>query len=177
MDWKILEKTMEFENRHRKIEKWSVQIPSGQNKDVWVSLHPDAVIVVGIDEQDHILLVRQFFLSKMEKLYSCVAGGVQNGQTPEGAAREELLEESGYEAHELISLGKVARDKWQTGDVHYFLAKGIKKVADQHLEPLEDIDVAFVSVDECKQLLKDSQIHDIGCALGVHKALEYLDRK
>ncbi len=59
---------------------------------------PDFVVIVALDEQRRLLLVRQFRPPVGGMTLELPAGHVEAGETPEQAARKELLEETGYQA-------------------------------------------------------------------------------
>ncbi len=62
----------------------------------YVLEYPDWVNIVALDENDHVLLVRQYRhgLGRISLELPC--GGVEPGKSPIDAARRELLEETGY---------------------------------------------------------------------------------
>ena len=66
---------------------------------------PDFVIVVALDMQERLLLVRQFRRGVRGMTLELPAGHVEAGETPEMAARKELLEETGHEASAFELLG------------------------------------------------------------------------
>lgn len=58
----------------------------------------DFVVVVALNAQDQLLLVRQFRAAANRFTLELPAGHIEPGETPEEAARKELCEETGYEA-------------------------------------------------------------------------------
>ena len=58
----------------------------------------DFVVIVAVNRQGRILLVRQFRPAAAAVTLELPAGHVEPGETPEQAARRELLEETGHEA-------------------------------------------------------------------------------
>jgi ADP-ribose pyrophosphatase len=58
----------------------------------------DFVVVVAVTTQNHILLVRQYRPPVAAVTLELPAGHIDPGETPEQAARRELLEETGHEA-------------------------------------------------------------------------------
>jgi ADP-ribose pyrophosphatase len=72
---------------------------------------PIAVVLLYIPETDEILLNQQFRLGAMMAgvedpfLFECAAGAIDEGETPEAAARREAFEETGCEVLDLEPLG------------------------------------------------------------------------
>ena len=68
----------------------------------------DFVVIVAVTPQQQILLVRQFRVAAGAVTLELPAGHVDPGETPEQAARRELLEETGYEADAFKLLGALS---------------------------------------------------------------------
>jgi len=59
--------------------------------------HPGSAVMMAVDEQMRILLVRQFRLPAEQELWELPAGRLDDGETSLDAARRELREETGYQ--------------------------------------------------------------------------------
>ena len=68
---------------------------------------PDWVNVVALTEQDELVMVRQFRHGSRSVTLEIPGGMVDPGERPEQAAGRELLEETGYRAGQLHSLGSI----------------------------------------------------------------------
>jgi 8-oxo-dGTP pyrophosphatase MutT (NUDIX family) len=68
----------------------------------------DFVVIVALTPQNQLLLVRQFRVAAAAVTLELPAGHVDEGETPEQAARRELLEETGYEAAAFKLLGALS---------------------------------------------------------------------
>ncbi len=68
----------------------------------------DFVVVVAVTKAGELLLVRQFRPARGEASLELVSGHVEIGETPEEAARKELLEETGHVAPEFLMLRTLA---------------------------------------------------------------------
>jgi ADP-ribose pyrophosphatase len=66
--------------------------------------HSGSVVVLPNLADGRLLLVRQYRHAAGQALWELVAGGIEEGETPKGAARRELLEETGYRALRLTPL-------------------------------------------------------------------------
>lgn len=98
-------------------------------------------------------------------------GYVDPGETPEGTAKRELLEETGYSVETLTPLIDVA--PWNKVDYRrvYFIGQGAHRVAEPKVQAGERVSVRAVSVDEMITLLADGTIDDMELRLMALKAL------
>lgn len=60
--------------------------------------HGGSAVMMPVDEERRLLLVRQYRLPARASLWEFPAGRVDPGETPLAAARRELVEETGYRA-------------------------------------------------------------------------------
>jgi ADP-ribose pyrophosphatase len=70
----------------------------------------DYVTVLAVTEQKEILLVRQYRPAVERYTLELPSGHVEPGETPENAARRELLEETGYQVDTVDFLGTLMPD-------------------------------------------------------------------
>ncbi|MDA0798863.1 MAG: NUDIX hydrolase [Chloroflexi bacterium] len=68
--------------------------------------HPDAVVILAVDDEGNVLFVRQYRKAPEVELLELPAGVMDPGETePLKSAQRELREETGYAAGELTPLG------------------------------------------------------------------------
>jgi ADP-ribose pyrophosphatase len=60
--------------------------------------HGGSAVMLAVDDRKRVLLVRQYRLPARQYLWELPAGRLDPGETPLGAARRELREETGYRA-------------------------------------------------------------------------------
>jgi len=91
--------------------------------------------------------------------------------------QRELLEETGYRSSNIIQVGKFyPNPAIQNETMYCFLATDAEKVADQHLDDGEDIEIHLVDLDELIDMTKRGEfLHALQVATLFH-ALVYLDR-
>ncbi len=82
----------------------------GSDAEYYAIEAQDYVHVLAATSDGQLLTVRQFRPVLERSVLDFPCGHVEPGQTPEEAARAELLEETGYEAGELEFLGKLQSD-------------------------------------------------------------------
>ncbi len=80
--------------------------PSGFSIKRSIVRHPGSAVMMAVDPEGRVLLVRQFRLPAQAELWEIPAGRLDPGELPLEAAKRELREETGYTAkhwRELIS--------------------------------------------------------------------------
>ncbi len=77
---------------------------NGKSHDVEVVEHSEAVVVIVRPRPGEMLLVRQYRHPLGRDNWEVVAGGLDDGESPEDAAARELREETGYIAHRVERL-------------------------------------------------------------------------
>ncbi len=83
----------------------TVRLPNGKPATREVMRHPGAAAVVPVTQDGNVILVRQYRYPFAQVMLEIPAGKLDPGEDPLVCARRELLEETGYEAAEFVSLG------------------------------------------------------------------------
>ena len=145
-------------------------------------LHPDdskgefyyvhtlgSVFVIPVLEDGRLVMLRMFrYLNQLESL-EFVGGGMKPNRTPEDMAREELLEEAGYEAGSLTPIGWFNPMNGASDEQCYvFVARELKAVGSRP-EASEEFEPVAVTSGELDGLIKRGEIWDgmtlAACAL------------
>lgn len=96
----------------------------------------DYVSIVAVTGDDEIVLVRQYRPVVERYTLELPSGHVETNETPEQAARRELLEETGFCADRWELLGDLAPDTGRLGNrLWCFFASGLQPVSGQPREP------------------------------------------
>lgn len=137
-----------------------VELPNGVvNDEFYVLEYPDWINVIAITTEGKFVMVRQYrYALDLDSTELC-AGVIERGETPEEGARRELLEETGYgggEWHEMMTIGQNPStcSNW----THCFVATGVEKLQEQHLDRTEDIDVVLLSREEVLRMLHNDEL-------------------
>lgn len=122
--------------------------------------HAPAVVIVPVDDQGRVLLVRQFRLATGEELLEAPAGGMEQGEDPRVAVQRELQEETGFAADEVVPLGRFwMTPGWSTEEMHVFLARSLRPGTLRQEED-EDIRVVPVPLREVPERIKRGELRD-----------------
>ena len=122
--------------------------------------HGQSVVLVPVDWEGKVLLVRQFRKPVEDWLLEAPAGGLEDGESAEACAQRELREETGYQAGRLVRLGGFhASPGYCTEFLHMFVALGLSA------SPLtgdvdEAIEVVRLSWDEALAQVRSEGIRD-----------------
>src|SRR3989344_1761583 len=107
--WKLLKKERRYDNFYKSLEEWTFRTPVGREKVYTIDVEPDTVIVFGLTRDDKVLVLREYFLAPQKRVLSLVAGLVDKDKTLAEIAIEELREETGCVAAEIIYLGHLLK--------------------------------------------------------------------
>jgi ADP-ribose pyrophosphatase len=138
----------------------TVEKASGKKTTRDVVEHSDCVAVVVLDEQDNVLLVRQFRHAVDRFLLEIPAGGIDPGEEPIDAVRRELQEEIGYFPRKIDKLGGFySIPGYGTEYLHCFVATDLVP-ARLMAEDTDDIELVRISPDEIPKLIASGEICD-----------------
>jgi 8-oxo-dGTP pyrophosphatase MutT (NUDIX family) len=111
--------------------------PSSDGAEPHYSIHaPDFVAIVALTPRGELLLVRQYRPTVSAFTLELPAGHVEPGETPEQAARKELLEETGCDAVALELIATLSPSTARfTNRMWCFFAADVQPRKDARLEP------------------------------------------
>jgi ADP-ribose pyrophosphatase len=165
--WRKLEERVVYE-RFRRIVSRTFELPEGRTAEFEVLEGRDTVAVLALTDAQEVVLVREFRPGPEEVLLELPGGQIEDGQTPEEAARAELLEEAGYEG-DLAPAGTILSDAYATRTKHAFVATGCRSVgppaAGELTEPV------VVPLGEFREHLRTGRLTDSDVA---YRALDHL---
>ena len=134
--------------------------PDGKKKGTFdvIECYP-WVNVLAFNEKNELILVEQYRHGVDNITLEIPGGAVDKGEKSLDAAKRELLEETGYTSSEWVSLGEVqANPAFMTNTCATFLALNCKKTGTQNLDPMEDIEVKLLSLENFEQKIKTKEI-------------------
>jgi len=132
---------------------------TGKVHDFYVLESSDWVNVIPITPEGQVVLIRQF-RHGIRKVTLEIPGGIlEPGDTPEEAARRELMEETGYQASEMILLGRVhPNPAFLQNQCTTFLARDVFPAGPQAQDEKEDIEVLLRPLDDIPGSIRKGEI-------------------
>jgi 8-oxo-dGTP pyrophosphatase MutT (NUDIX family) len=117
------------------------------------------VNVVPVTRDEQVVMVRQYRHGAKRVTLELPGGIVDPGEEPGAAAARELIEETGYRAARVRSLGSLNPNPALFGNrVHSFVAEGVTKVGEIANGPLEETVVELVPTREIRERLRRGEI-------------------
>jgi len=158
------------------VESHAIKLPDGQIIPDWAwVIIPSAVIVLGMTPDNKFLCFRQTKYAVEGTTLAPVGGMLEPNEEPLTAAKRELLEETGYEASEWVSLGSHILDPNRgVATMHLFLALNAKQVAEPNSDDLEDQELLFITQSELENALNTGEFKILAWSAVVAMSLNYL---
>lgn len=167
--WEKISSTPVVHNKWVKLRKDTVKLPNGVILDDYYLFEKnDVALVVAIDEQNCIILKKEYRYPVNEVLYELPGGMIEEGEDPLETAKRELLEETGNISDDwkqiLCGYDYPSKD---TNSVYIFLAKNVKKAANQKLDISEDLEMEKVPLQGAVKMCQNNQIKVNGSISGI----------
>ena len=149
-----------FDGKIVRLRVDTVLLPNGNESTREIVDHDNAVVIVPVDSDDNVLLVRQYRYPAEETLLEAPAGLIDDSEDPDDAAQRELREETGYASRSLRPMGGFwSSPGFCTEFMYAYLARDL--VASR-LSPDEDefIEVERQPISRIPQLIRLGEIRD-----------------
>lgn len=157
-------KTLSSEYLHRRpwltVRKDVVQLPNGVIHDEYYVLeYPTWVNIIARTRDGKYVMVEQYRHGLQEIFTELVAGIAEPGEQPIEAASRELLEETGYGNGEWrLNMVICANPGSQNNLTYSFIAEGVEKISEQHLDTTEDVEVKLLDESEVIDLISSDKM-------------------
>lgn len=154
--WDLLESEYLIRRPWLTARRDRVKLPNGQiNDEFYVLEYPDWVNVIAVTEEGEFIMIEQYCHGLGEVQMEICAGVVEKGEHHLDAAKRELMEESGFGGGKWRLLTVLSGNPSTTNNLTYcYVAEGVKKISDQHLDRTEDVAVRILSRNDVENLLR-----------------------
>jgi len=158
--WKVLKSEYLFKRPWLTVRRDCVELPNGSlNPEFYVLEYPDWVNIIAITDEGEFVMEKQYRHGLGKTCFEIPAGVMEKGETPLEAAKRELQEETGYGEGEWEEVLTLSGNSSTTNNLtHCFIAEGVRKISDQHLDSTEDIHPELLNELQVKDLLISNQV-------------------
>lgn len=180
MKWKTLSSKELYSAGLFQLRADECELPDGRvMPQYFVMSFPDWVNILPVTKEGELILVKQYRHAS-QKIHLEVPGGSMDPrlqESPEMGARREMLEETGYDSKEIIHLGShYPNPALQTNQMHTYIALNCEKTKAQALDPYEDLELYFCSIEKLREHLAKGDINHSVMIASVAMCLNYFDR-
>jgi ADP-ribose pyrophosphatase len=164
-----------------KVMVQEVRLPNGRLVDDYHKIVvPDFVEIFALCDDGNVVVIQQYKHGVGDVSITLPAGNIDPEESPEAAARRELLEETGYAGGSFQSLGVFPlHGNYGCGNAHIFMATGVTKTARPDSGDLEEMVVLRMPVLELKQAVLNGGVRIASTAAAIMIAtdptLKHLD--
>jgi ADP-ribose pyrophosphatase len=156
-----------LETRRFRVVRHSYRTRDGREHQRETVVHPGAVMILPLVDDDHVCLIRNYRPSVDQTLLELPAGTLELGEDPRFAAERELEEETGYRARSIERMHEFYMSPGILSErMHVYLATGLE-LGKQNLDAGEQIDNLVVPWDEALAMAQDGRIQDAKTLVGL----------
>lgn len=159
-EWKVLESEYLVRRPWLTARRDRLELPDGRIiPEYYVLEYPDWVNVIAITKDGQFVMERQYRHAARKISLELPCGVMEEEETPLEAAQRELLEETGFGGGQWKKLMELSPNpSAMSNTTHCFLAIGVEKIAEQHLDETEELSVLFMTKEEVKRMLNENLI-------------------
>jgi 8-oxo-dGTP pyrophosphatase MutT (NUDIX family) len=120
----------------------------------------DWVNVIPLTPEGEVVMIHQYRHGERDLTLETPGGIVDPGEEPAVAAGRELLEETGFEAGAIESLGAINPNPALFGNrLHAFLARDVREVGEIANGETEETSVELVPLADARRLVAEGRVH------------------
>jgi ADP-ribose pyrophosphatase len=151
------------------VDRDTVRMPNGREVTVDVVRHPKSVVLIPMPEPGHVILVSQFRYAVNAFLWELPAGSVDEGETPEQAARRECHEEIGQVPSTVVRLGSMyPTPGYCDEEMVFFRLSNLEEPAEAAaMDEDEDIEARTFELRDAREMIRRGEITDMKTVAGL----------
>lgn len=165
----LLQRETLSENRVFAHERRMVRLENGATAERELIRHPGGVGIVAVDENDRLLMVRQYRSGMGHESLEIPAGKRDAGEVPEVCGRRELEEECGLIAGSLELLATLYPTPAYCDEKIWIFTAGALTAGHTHPDEDEFITVEWVPLAEAERMVLAGEIEDAKTQIAILK--------
>lgn len=158
-----------FKGKVFSVDRDTVKMPNGRTVTVDVVRHSKSVVIVPIPEPGKVILIRQYRYAVNAYLWELPAGSVDEGETPENAARRECHEEIGLVPSTVVRLSAMLPTPgYCDEEMIFFRVSGLDQSDETaHVDEDEDIEAKTFDLRDAREMVRRGEITDMKTLVGL----------
>lgn len=159
-----------FTSRVFSVETDRVRFPNGTTHAVAIVRHRPSVVIIPIQDDGRVVMVRQYRASVARELWELPAGGIDEGEAAADAARRECEEETGLVPEQIERLQELYPAPGFCDEaLVFFRVRGLHPPVGtrRRADDDEHIQVGVFSVEEARAMVARGEIVDLKTAYGL----------
>ena len=161
-----------FEGRVFSVVVETITLPNGHRLDAEIVRHPRSVVIVPIDDDGRVVLIRQYRHAVARWLWELPAGSTDPGEHEHAAAARECQEEIGLVPTTLDRLGALfPTPGYCDEEMVFFRATGLREPGPgdsaAHADADEDIEPRAFTIEAVRALIESADIADLKTVAGL----------
>jgi ADP-ribose pyrophosphatase len=161
MPFEVVDKRLIYDGKKLRLELHQLRDEQTGNVHTReIVVHRGAVVVLPMLDANTVLFIRQYRYSVHQTIIELPAGTLEKNEDPMNCAGRELLEETGYLAGRMVSLGNFFTSPGILTEKMYAYAALDLEQNKQALEEGEEIELAPTPWDDAIEMIRDGRIVD-----------------
>jgi 8-oxo-dGTP pyrophosphatase MutT (NUDIX family) len=166
---------LKFRGKVISVSVEDVMLPNGEAMRLERIHHPGGAVVVALNEQNEICLLKQYRYIAGDWLWELPAGKIDDGEAPDVTAKRELREEAGVEAAKWTKLGYAYSSPGLFEEVlHFYFATELVQKTPQ-FDPHEIIEIHWLPLERAYEMLDRGDIIDGKSMIGLYRLRHMLN--
>lgn len=169
--WELVDSKNVFESKWLTIEDRAYVLPDGRKVEGYYHLNrPDYVLILAVDDQNRIVVERQYRRGVDDFVYELPAGWINEGETPIETAKRELKEEVGYDGVEEHVFEIYPQPGFSSMKAYVVLLKIQGEQMMEHRDDDEFLTHELMEFEKIREMIQAGKIKDMGflSAIGLY---------
>jgi len=151
------------------VDRDKVRMPNGRTVTVDVVRHPKSVVLIPVPQPGHVILIRQYRYPVNAFLWELPAGSVDDGESPEQAARRECHEEIGKVPATIVRMAAMLPTPgYCDEEMVFFRVSSLEEPTEAAaVDEDEDIEAKTFELREAREMIRRGEIIDMKTVAGL----------
>ena len=168
-DVEVLATQRMFDGKVFDVARDEVKLPHGRTVKMDVVRHPKSVVILPVPEPGSVILIRQYRHPVSRWLWEFPAGSVDEGESPEAAAKRECHEEIGQVPDTIVRLAAMyPTPGYCDEEMIFFRVSGLNEPAEAAaVDEDEDIEAKTFTLRDARDMARRGEILDMKTVVGL----------